>query len=75
MATLTADHASTSSAHDELLSQSRLHDTKLKESYATTERFESELAERHEELNGLRGQLREAAKEARDAQKAYAEQV
>lgn len=75
MATLTADHSTLSTAYNDVQTQCKVHETKLQESYSTAERFESELADQMQQLDGLRGQLRDTERDSREAQKNFREQV
>lgn len=52
-----------------------LQASRLQEAYDTSARFELELADQSNSLEGLRAQLKDAEKEGRDAQKRYLEQV
>lgn len=75
LSSLSAEHATLSEQRADLLKAQSLHESKLSESYATTERLERELQDYMDSLEATRESLKEAEKTSREAQKRLRDQV
>ena len=75
LSSLSTEHATLSEQRADLLKAQAMHDSKLTESYATTERLERELQEYMDSLDVTRESLKEAEKTSREAQKRLRDQV
>lgn len=72
---LSTEHATIAESQADLLKTQALQDTKLQDSYASSERLEKELSEQIETLENTRESLREAEKTSRELQKRLNDQV